>query len=77
MLTQDCDAVETNYTNRHKDVIAQREFSASETMQRMKGIVLYFQVRLHAIRSAKTRPLGAFWLSTSSLNNFPIEPTII
>ncbi|WP_394204240.1 GNAT family N-acetyltransferase [Shewanella waksmanii] len=26
-------------TNRHKDVIAQREFSASETRQRMKGIV--------------------------------------
>ncbi|WP_394202351.1 hypothetical protein [Shewanella waksmanii] len=27
------------YTNRHKDVIAQRKFSASETRQRMKGIV--------------------------------------
>ncbi|WP_394201064.1 DUF3081 family protein [Shewanella waksmanii] len=26
-------------TNQHKDVIAQREFSASETRQRMKGIV--------------------------------------
>ncbi|WP_394205737.1 hypothetical protein [Shewanella waksmanii] len=84
----------TSDTNQHKDVIAQREFSASEARSLNAPALMTFTTSMwlatneghsdatfkfvYTVSEALKLALWElFWLPTSSLNNFPIEPLLL